>query len=670
VLNLKDATEEVCASIIEWSANSSVEELSAFIASLRKRETPRLGYTKSFISALRAAATDQQKAEARETLNEALGKDLITGAHQNTITAAGDITMFLGADAEICERISAGVLAASDNWTAGPWGTTRGICELLRRLFSLECCSDDSLIPIFAWLNRQIWKEWEWSRTWDEALLGSSGHNWWLHTFLGYFEAGLFFPAFRGFQKFRAFAPAYFEREMDVLMEADGFTRERSGYHYGTVRHFIDYLHVARDNGIPVSKDFMNKLRLSVDACGKVLSPGGDTPMMGDSGQKHREWPDSANLEGLRVQAAEFELPELKAIAEALDPDWTPRIEGHLISGGRNLLADYERLPTGSSSQFASLPLDTVLPASHYYFIRSGWSRDSDCVALEAGELGTVVSSHDHTAIFGFELYSRGRPILIDNGSGPYGDSPERLWRVSSAAHNVATVDDEDHIPMTEATAEWRWTHTVAPRVDDWISQERYAYFSGAHEGYRHLPAERRVASCRRKLFYLRDEYWILIDRFTPETDAEHTYRQHFHVNAECELVGNRLITQGNGGNLIIQSANEDAADVSPSLDPCPFPLEGYDNPWHFTLSSQLSGRHIFVTCLVPFTEDELPDLDVQMLAIECDDRILDPWEATAVEINISDRRDVYVDFHMQWNLPWRAGGIEGDARLFHSALA
>jgi len=24
----------------------------------------------------------------------------------------------------------------------------------------------------------------------------------------------------------------------------------------------------------------------------------------------------------------------------------------------------------------------------------------------------------------------------------------------------------------------------------------------------------------------------------------------------------------------------------------------------------------------------------------------------------------------MQWNLPWRAGGIEGDARLFHSALA
>ncbi|MDP7131286.1 MAG: hypothetical protein QF437_12395, partial [Planctomycetota bacterium] len=119
MLNLKDATEEVCASIIEWSANSSVEELSAFIASLRKRETPRLGYTKSFISALRAAATDQQKAEARETLNEALGKDLITGAHQNTITAAGDITMFLGADAEICKRISAGVLAASDNWTAG-----------------------------------------------------------------------------------------------------------------------------------------------------------------------------------------------------------------------------------------------------------------------------------------------------------------------------------------------------------------------------------------------------------------------------------------------------------------------------------------------------------------------------------------------------------------------
>ncbi|MDA0837902.1 MAG: alginate lyase family protein [Planctomycetota bacterium] len=667
MLTLKDAAGEVCGSIIGWSSTSSVEDLSTFIANLRRRETPRLGYTRSFINDLCRSATDSQKASARKTIGEALEKDLITGAHQNTITAVGDITLFLGADAEICERIGAACLAAQEKWAEGPWGTTRSICEMLRRLFPLDCCSERSLIPLFAWLNRQIWKEWEWARTWDESLLGNSGHNWWLHTFLGFFEAGLFFPEFKGFKKFQAFAPTYFEREMNVLLEADGFTRERSGYHYGTVNHFIDFLHIATENGIPVSRNYLSKLRLGVEACGKVLTPGGDVPMMGDSGNKHREWPTASSLERLRVQAAEFELPDLKAIAEALDPDWSPRFEGHLISGGKNLIAEFERLQSGPGFQHTHLPLDTVLPDSHYYFIRNGWTRDSDYVALEAGEIGNIVSSHDHTAVFGFELYSRGRAILIDNGSGPYGNTPERNWRVSSASHNVATVDDEDHIPMSELSPEWRWTHTVTPDVDEWLSQKHFAYFSGAHEGYRHLPPERRVASCRRKIFYLRNVYWILIDRFTPETDAEHTYRQHFHVNAECRLEGYQLVTAGRGGNLLIQNAVQNPSVVSPALEPCPFPLDDYDNPRHFTYSSRLSGKHLFVTCLVPFMDENIPRLELQFIDIESDGRILDPWEATALEISINGRRDVYVDMHMQWNLPWQAGGYQGEGRLFHS---
>jgi hypothetical protein len=52
---------------------------------------------------------------------------------------------------------------------------------------------------------------------------------------------------------------------------------------------------------------------------------------------------------------------------------------------------------------------------------------------------------------------------------------------------------------------------------------------------------------------------------------------------------------------------------------------------------------------------------------------MVDPFEVTALQIELkaadgSVRRDVYVEQHMEWNLPWRAGGYQGDARIFHSA--
>jgi len=41
----------------------------------------------------------------------------------------------------------------------------------------------------------------------------------------------------------------------------------------------------------------------------------------------------------------------------------------------------------------------------------------------------------------------------------------------------------------------------------------------------------------------------------------------------------------------------------------------------------------------------------------------------TGLEIIIAGRRDVYVDTHMHWNLPWRCAEFSGVERLFHSRL-
>jgi hypothetical protein len=516
-------------------------------------------------------------------------------------------------------------------------------------------CPDFTLVPLFGWLLEQLPAEWEWARTWDEALLGNAGHNWWLHSFLGFWQAGLYFPEIADWEKFRAFAPAYFERELSVLMESDGFTRERSGYHWGTVNHWLDYLHIAAANGIPISQESRWHLVRVAETLWKLRAPNGDVPRHGDAGSAHQ--PDCA-LEKLRIVAAIFDLPEAKYVAEKLAPDWTSRLEDALPGQGRNLMPEYRALPAGRPS----LPTaDTELEQSGYYVMRQNWTPDSDWMCIEAGPLGAIVTSHDHTHQFNFELYSRGRPVLIDNCSGPYGKTPEREWRVSSAAHNVATIDGTDHLPME---SEWRWNGQLDAFVENWIKTERYAYFSGAHEGYRRL--EEPVASARRKIFYLRGEYWILLDRFVPETDAAHEYTQHFHVDPPCHLEDGRLITAGEGANLLIVPTSPNTVEAN--LAPCPHPLEDHENPDHLTYTRTAPGKQVMACLLVPFESENPPEVAVRELDVEADGRRLAPGEATALEITIAGRRDIYVDLHMAWNLPWQAGDACGERRLYHSA--
>jgi hypothetical protein len=634
----------------------SLQAVLAFIRRIRQGPAHRPAYSPEFVTDIRRRATPAQCEEARAAIQKALQAQLVTHEHGNPISATDPITLLLGLDEALCMRIAESVWRNQQQWNKGGWGVTHSIVELIRILLAVPECPDEVFLPALGWLDAQSRVEWEWARTWNESLLGNSGHNWWLHTFRGFFKAGLFLPEFKRLAQFRSLGAAFFDRECRILLEVDGFTKERSGYHYGTAVMFREFQELAEKFGFPLSPAFRERMRAAAVAEWKVLAPTGDVPHLGDGWSVY---PEHRELEALRVLAVRFQLPEAKFVAEHLDPGWKPRFPGLLLHGEHNLASAYDRLSMRPPAE-----LDTALPATGYYFMRQNWTPKADWMSIEAGPTGTIVSSHDHTDIFSIELYSRGRPILVDNGSGPYGNSPERVWRVGSAGHNVAMIDNKDQIPMDAKWPEWRWDNTVTPFVDAWISDARYAYFSGAHEGYRSLPD--RVASCRRKIFYLRGEYWILIDRFTPETEAAHEYQLRFHILSSARLVSaGRLVTTGQGGNLLIVPVA--GLDGKAALAPCPFPLEGYIRPDLLTYTRQAKGPQIFVTLLVPFDGQTPPDIGVTSLGIECDARALSQWEATALEISFGGRRDVYFDMHMAWNLPWQTGGIKGEGRLFHS---
>ena len=657
------ACRDLC-SMADWSrpalahiaslhhAGKHREAALALVHHLRARRTPVFVYTPEYVRALRTAASTEQRQAARARIADmAIGEEPQAIAGRMRVLGTPDL--HLGATPELGLRIASAALSQRGRWGEWAWWGAHSFCHGISALWPLEEIADEHLIPLLAWMLTAISTEWAGSRDWHEVMFGANGHNYFVTAYGGFAMAGLLFPEFIPTLPLRALIPDWLEYEIERLMQPDGFTRERAGYHWGTADELISLAHLAELNAIALSSRTTAHLK-EIAAAGtwKTLSPDGAVPCNGDTGARHSPGDGTS----LRVAAARFSLPEAKYVAEALSPDWKPPFKEFLPDRGQNLWPAYQQLrpraPAGP---------DTCLEQSGYYVMRQNWTPRADYCFIDAGARGNTVTSHDHAAVFNIELHSRGRAALLDNCSGRYGGSPGRLWRIGSSAHNVATVDEEPQVPIVN---EWRWGMPVCPTIERWQSGERFAYFSGAHEGYCRL---RPPVVCRRKLFYLRGQYWILVDRFTTESkDDEHLYEVHFHPRQGARLLEDgRCLTTGPGGNVLV--AQVPGAAGEHRLEPNPFPLEGYDNPDHLSYSRRGKGNWVFVTVLASFEADRVPALEARLAAVTADGRSLSPWEATGLELTLDGRRDVYLDLHMSWNSPWRVGDFTGAQRLFHS---
>jgi hypothetical protein len=641
----------------------------ALIHYFRGRELPRMGFTRAYIQAIRETAIPEQRVDADARWDAAQARDLLMPYHGNAFGALGAETIFLAATPERCRAMGERVIAYRDRWSEGFFGVVHSIMEVIRALFPLEACADADLIPVFCWLFAKLDVEWPDARRWSETTLGTSGHNWYAHTFPGFWMYGLFFPEFTGAAQFQALMPDYLERELNILFEADGWSKEGSAGYHGFATHGLLFLaHLAELNGVILSEPAKAKLRVIADAGWKLICPDGDYPVFADSvrmtayqGFHGQDRPEFQPCMALRRMAARFWLPEAKFVANSLQPVWQPPYGSLLVDEGEDVMAAYQRVPAAPPV----LP-DTCLPQSGLYAMRSDWSPNADYLGLIAGTLGPRVSSHKHADLLSFELYAKGRRLLVDNWYGSVAEEREndemRMWRVKTEAHNTCTVDGADQVPIVQ---EFLFGATVAPTVDDWRSAANYCYFSGVHEGYFRL--EKPVTAVRRKLFYLRDQYWIMIDRFTALAGQSHRYQMHFHLNAPTTLrPDGAAVTSGDGGNLLILPVP--GCDGTPELRPNPWPTPGYENPDWLTYTQDAEGSWTFVTLLVPFT-GAVPRVAARQLDLAADGRILDPFEATGLAITFNGREDVYVDQHLQWNLPWEAAGHRGQGRLYHSEI-
>ncbi|MCJ8329045.1 MAG: heparinase II/III family protein [Lentisphaeria bacterium] len=647
-----------------WQDGDVETAILGFIRHLRQRPTPKLGYPADYIAELRANATAEFKQEAKEAIDAVSQISIDGGSYhdgRDTLLTLYPAYLHVAATAKDFDHYAEQVIADRDRWHTCAIHTSVNICNYLQRVWAQPECSDAALIPVFGFLLDTFEREWEGTVSWGGHSHGTDGHNWWIHQHAGTWKMGLFFPEFKHLERFKSFYPEYFEREASMLFHKDGFSRECSmGYHIGTAYLFLGLIRTAHDNGLRFSDKFYDITKKAADIEWQFMTPNGNAPWFGDC---HFFAPYIEN--NLCEFAALYGSSEAKYLAETLIPN-PPRPTGEMMIDrlhhqctGENIKAAYDAVIAKKPSR-----LDFALESSGYYCMRTDWTRAANFAAIEASARGKVGSSHGHSALFDLHLCSRGREILVGNGKGPdVGDmtNMDRMWRISTASHSTATVDGEEHVPIK---AIYRFSRTETPTIDDWRSEADYAYFSGSHEAYDRLASP--VSESRRKLFYLRDNYWILIDRFYANTETPHTYRQHFQVGVDVEQCeNNRAVTKGDGGNLLFVPVP--GADGDCDLSPCPYPLDDYFNTRQLVYTRDETGSFTFVTVLVPFLNEDVPDVQVELLPVEADVRILSAREATGLAITINGKRDIYVDQHMHWNLPWSCGGYSGDSRVFHS---
>src|SRR5262249_34883672 len=140
-----------------------------------------------------------------------------------------------------------------------------------------------------------------------------------------------------------------------------------------------------------------------------------------------------------------------------------------------------------------------------YFIQRSGWSAKDTHVTFDCGGLGFGSGGHGHADGLAFTLFSDGKPWLIDPGTSAYNCVPAwRRFLRSTAPHNPVVVDGKG---QSEPSGTFQWKTKQAAHTRKHVRLTEIDYIDGAVSinGVTH----------RRRLIYVRPNYWIVFDGIT-----------------------------------------------------------------------------------------------------------------------------------------------------------
>jgi hypothetical protein len=464
---------------------------------------------------------------------------------------------------------------------------------------------------------------------------------------LGLLYLGILLPEFHRAVEWRRLGWRILEQELPRQVHADGVYFEQATYYH---RYTLDiYLHallLAEHNGVAVPPAMRERLTLASHHLADLTRSDGSMPIIGDDDGgslvvlEERSFADVRST--LATASVVLSCPELAAVAGVateevlwlLGPRGVRTVEASLRSA----------LPARSS---------TLYSLGGYAILRDHWGPHALHAVVDCGPLGALNCGHAHSDALSIEVAVGGCSFFVDPGTYTYTESAaDRDHFRHSAAHNTVTVDGES---ASVSDGPFSWTYRADATAESWWTGGVVDRLVGSHPGFQRLS---NPAMHRRSVYFVRGEYWLVVD--TILTAGSHESTAHFHaalgarvtpltresawIDASC-ADGPRRLFFAAAGDVDSLEWSEDW--VSPSYG-------SRARAPYARVTSRGEGRRDLVTVLCPVLGEET--VSVQVLPTE-------QGKGRAVVVDRPDKHDLFL-FETEGTVRLSGVEMDGDAAL------
>ena len=367
-------------------------------------------------------------------------------------------------------------------------------------------------------------------------------HNHLISEVCGLSIIGVMFPEFKNAVKWGNTGIKIFENEVIKQIWEDGLSSElATNYHLFVLDSFLQLLIILKKNRIYVSINVEKRIEKMIECVMYLCKPDGSIPFLGDSDSGRAFRLSEYNINDRRgylvIGSILYKRGDFKKIAGKF-------YEEAFWLLGENGLEKFEiineRNPDNTSRIFYSGGLA---------IFRKGWDKDSDYLILRGGptRLRKGVSwGHNHADSLSFELYSKGKTVLVDPGTFLYGlDDKWRFYFRKTSAHNTIVIDNRDQNDVSDT----RFGLKFIPlsNIHKYSLEEQYDYIDITHNGYIELGILHR-----RKVVFVKGFYVIILDLLSGK--GKHEIEQFFNFDRSDLLIdkNNNIYTMCDDGSSSI----------------------------------------------------------------------------------------------------------------------
>lgn len=330
---------------------------------------------------------------------------------------------------------------------------------------------------------------------------------------------GILFPNF-------ATSGSWLKKGLNILDEQikkqifdDGVDKEQAiDYHRFVLDFYTFVVILCNKNNISLPKGLLNKLEKMYEALFYSMRPDGFLPIIGDDDSarvaKLSEDSGRNSLSALSTGAVLFNRGDMKWAAKKFHEEslWLLGLEGY---NQFNCLKEY----TPKYSSFG-------LKESGQYIMRSGWDKDALYMYFDCGPQGMGQAGHGHADALSFELFTYGKPLIIDSGTYTYNGPKEwRNYFRGTSAHNTVLIDKVDQSEHLKPYDQFGWERKADAYNLAWYSSNCFDFVSGYHNGYLRLSDP---VIHQRSILFVKPEYWIITDFLKGKNEHEFSVLYHF----------------------------------------------------------------------------------------------------------------------------------------------